>query len=257
MRRFSLVVTGYILACLIAIVVIILRGDGPHPHIVALYPPNGDRYFPGGPAQITFSQPMNQASVERAVQVSPGAQGQGAWFGNTLNLQPVGDWKPNVTYHVELKGTVTDGQGRPLHTPVSFWFQVHHLGRLTFCSVRGVREVCERRGARLRLVFWSPEPVERYAVSDDASLIAYTRRDGSGLPHLFVINADGTQNTQLTRGNRYADTNPSWNRGDESTIYYDRSPVARQDTRSGGRRPRLLRAQPWSVSIDGSNNSPA
>jgi hypothetical protein len=252
MRRFSLAVAGYILACLIAIAIIILRGDGPHPRIVVIYPPNGDSYFPGGPAQITFSQAMDHASVERALQVSPGTQGQGAWFGNTLNLQPVGDWQANVTYHVELSGTVTDAEGRPLHTPVSFWFRVHHLRRLTTCSVREVREVCERTNSGLRPIFISPDPVEQYALSDDGSLIAYTRRDRSGLPHLFVINADGTQNAQLTGGRQYADSDPSWNPGDDSTINYYR----RRVVWNGGRPVVEEPAQPWSISIDGSDNSP-
>ena len=127
MRRFTLGVAGYILFCLVAAVVIVLRGDGPSPRIVSLYPFDGDRYWPGGTAQITFSHSMDEGSVERALQVSPGSQGQGAWYGNTLNLQPVGDWRPGTTYHVELVGKVVDTEGRSLHTPLSFWFRVHHV----------------------------------------------------------------------------------------------------------------------------------
>ena len=142
MRRFTLVVALYAAACLCAAVGIVLHGDGPHPRIVSFYPANGDRYWPGGWAQITFSQTMDQASVERSLQVSPGTQGQGTWYGNTLNLQPVGDWKPDVTYHMMLNGTVTDDVGSPLKNQVSFWFRVHRVHHLAFCRQEGVRNVC-------------------------------------------------------------------------------------------------------------------
>jgi hypothetical protein len=257
MRRFSLAVAGYVIACLLAISVIILRGDGPHPRIIGVYPPNGDRYFPGGLAEITFSQPMDDASVERALQVSPGSQGQGAWYGTTLNLQPLGDWMPNTTYHIRLTGQVTDTEGRPLRTPVSFSFRVHHLARLTLCTMRGIHSVCERTGHIRRLVFSSPEPVKQFALSPDGSMIAYTRRDRSGLPHLFLINADGTQNIQLTRGREYADSNPYWNQSDTTSVnYYRRRVTWLRGTQSSSGHPHLGKARLWNVGIDGSLNSP-
>lgn len=251
MHRFTTAVAVYILACLIAVGVIVIRGDGPHPRIVGMYPANGDRYFPGGAAEITFSQTMDQASVERALTVAPGAQGQGAWYGNTLNLQPTGDWKQNVTYHLQLTGTVTDELGRPLHTPVTLWFRVHRISRLVGCLDRGIRAVCEPEGSGTRPVFFSPEPVYDFALSPDSSFIAYTRKDRSGLAHLFLMSADGTQRLQLTGGRDYADSKPFWTRGDMSAVAYYRRRVFRQGGVVRYGPPRL-----WSVGLDGSNNSP-
>ncbi|GAC1468149.1 MAG: hypothetical protein PVSMB7_15700 [Chloroflexota bacterium] len=251
MHRFSLATGIYLLACLVAVGIIVIRGDGPHPRITAIVPPNGDRYFPGGPAQISFSQPMDQASVERALQVSPGTQGQGSWFGTTLNFQPVTDWTQNVRYHVRLTGTVTDDQGRPLKTPFSFWFRVHRVGHLSICKVGGIGQVCERDGASWREVFVSPTSVQQFSRSPDGTLIAYTRRDASGLPHLFVIGVDGTVNTQLTSGGAYADSAPSWNPRDNGSVNYRRRRVLRaSDLRQYGPVER------WNVSIDGSGNAP-
>src|SRR5437763_253854 len=179
MRRFLFAVTGYVLLCLTVAGIIVLRGDGPHPSIISVYPARGDQYWPGGILEITFSQPMDQASVERGLEVSPGSQGQGAWYGDTLNLQPVGDWRPGVTYHVRLVGTITDAQGRPLRTPVSFWFRVHHIHRLVYCTAGGVRNVCERSASELRPVTHAPTSVLAYALSSDRSELAFIRRDGS------------------------------------------------------------------------------
>lgn len=236
----------YCLACIVVAGVIVLRGDGPHPRVVGFYPTNADRYWPGGTAQITFSQPMNQSSVERALQVSPGAQGQGVWYGNTLNLQPVGDWEPNVTYHLVLRGTVVDDQGRPLRTPVSFWFRVHHVGTLEMCRIHGVRNVCERIGTRSRALTHSLQPVSAYALSPDGTLLAYIHRDESGLSHLFVIGVDGTGARQLTGGHSFSDSNPVWIPGDSSSITYTRRPVG---TIGGSQ------VQTWNVQTDGSSNS--
>jgi len=251
MDRFLVGATAYVAACLVAIAAIIFHGDGPHPRIVALYPPNGDRYWPGGAAQITFSHSMDQSSVERGLQVSPGSQGQGAWFGDTLNLQPPGDWKPDVTYHVALTGSVVDEQGRPLHTPVSFWFRVHHVRRLTFCGMQGVRNVCEPLGRSDRPITRSPSAVLQYALSPDGSMVAYTRRDASGLPHLFLINVDGTGGQQLSSGRAYADSGLFWTPNDVSSVSYYRRPVIRH-----GSRPALGNGQLWSVQTDGSGNGP-
>jgi hypothetical protein len=237
-------------ACLLGVVVIVLRGEGPHPRIVGIYPPNGDRYWPGGIAQITFSQSMDEASVERALQVSPGSQGQGSWYGNTLNLQPSADWKDNVTYHLSLRGTVTDDQGRPLLTPVSFWFRVHRVRHVAFCRMHGVRNLCEPIGRSQRALTLSPQPVLQYALSPDASILAYTRRDSSGLPHLFLLQLDGSGTLQITHGRRYADSSPFWTTGDSQDVSYYRRPVVWQGKRAHFGRPRL-----WNVQIDGSDNA--
>jgi hypothetical protein len=250
MRGFHLGVAAYCLACVVAAGVIVLRGDGPHPHVLGLYPANADRFWPGGTAQITFSQAMDQSSVERALQVSPGAQGQAVWYGNTLNLQPVGDWRSNVTYRLVLRGAVVDDQGRPLRTPVTFWFRVHHVNRLVFCDERGVRNVCERMGGHSRELTHASQPVSAFALSPDGSLLAYIHRDNTGLPHLFVIGADGTLGRQLTTGHTYSDSSPAWIPGDSSSITYVRRPAVLT-----GEARQLGRAETWNVQTDGSSNS--
>jgi Bacterial Ig-like domain len=250
MTRFTRGVAVYVSVCLILILGIVIRGDGPHPAVTGVYPPNGDRYWPGGAAQITFSQAMDESSVERALQVTPGTQGQGAWYGTTLNLQPIGDWKDNVTYHVKLVGKVTDDLGRPLRTPISYWFHVRHVAHLTLCRYRAVDNVCERFGKVLHPLTHSSALVLQYALSSDGSQLAYIHRDGSGLPHLFIVNTDGTGSRQLTQGRTYADSHAFWSGDDTTSISYYRRPV----TWIAGH-ARLGRPQLWNVLTDGSENA--
>lgn len=250
MQRFLLGIGIYVTACLVVIVAIIAHGDGPHPRVVGLYPHNGDRYFPGGLAQITFSQPTNQYSVERALEVTPGSQGQGAWFGNTLNIQPLADWLPNTTYHVRLVGKVTDDQGRPLKTPVSFWFRVYRVKQVGPCSAAGVQTICDETGGSRRLLLHPSQPVLMYALAPDGAFLAYTRRDRSGVPHLFILNLDSGRSIQATHGRRYADSRPHWLPGYAGAVSYTRRPVS-----AAAGRITLGRPQEWEVQTDGSSNS--
>jgi hypothetical protein len=244
MRRFTVAAAAYALLCLLGIGIILIRGEGPHPRIVGIIPANGDVYWPGGAAQISFSQPMDRTTVERGLQVSPGSEGEEAWFGNVLNLQPVGDWKPDVVYHIALRGAITDDRGRPLPTPFTFSFRVHHIGRTGYCSVGGVRNVCELGPGRPRPLTRSPRPVQGYALSPDGVTLAYIRADSSGLPHIFVIEVDGTNGRQLSFGRRYADERPFWTAGDVTSVSYYRRPASAH--------PGL--PQLWNAQIDGSQN---
>jgi hypothetical protein len=162
----------------------------------------------------------------------------------------VGDWRPNVTYRVSLVGKVTDDQGRPLRTPITFSFRVHEIGRLVACSAGGVRTVCQQ-GAPHRSLIPTSVPILTFALSPDHTLIAYTRRDRSGLPHLFVIGTDGTGNRQLTRGRGYADSGPLWTPGDSSDVAYTRRPVTWR-----GATPHLGKPHLWGITVAGANNGP-
>jgi Bacterial Ig-like domain len=238
----------YAALCLVAIAVILIHGDGPHPRVVSTYPLQGDRYWPGGSAEIAFSQPMDQSSVTRSLLVSPGGEGQAAWYGNVLNLQPVGDWRPETTYRISLVGSVTDDQGRPLQTPISFSFHVHHTGHLGYCPYRGIRNVCELDKGTHRLLTKQLRPVQAYALSPDGSFLAFTAADATVLPHLFVVLADGSGLRRLT-GGPYADSSPSWPVS-SSSITYTRRPIRRnQHGTSFGP------AELWNVNTDGSNNA--
>jgi hypothetical protein len=218
---------------------------------VAVIPYNGAQRFPGGPMEITFSQPMDTSSVERSLQVSPGAEGQGAWYGNTLNVQPLGDWRPNVLYHVAITGKVTDDERRPLHTPVRFSFRVHHITRLAGCQVSGVRNICDVSPGYHEPLTRSSLPIRDFAMSTDGTQIAYTRADArQPIYHLFLLDVVSGKSTQLTRGKRFSDANPYWIKDVDTFISYVRQPVS-----SSTGKARLGKPQVWTIATSGAMNT--
>ena len=76
--------------------------------------------------------------------------------------------------------------------------------------------------------------VDEPAWSPDGKKIAYSRPNYSprpGISHIFVVNADGTGNTQLTKGDVF-DESPSWS-PDGSRIVFSRE-TGREALESGG-----------------------
>ena len=92
-------------------------------------------------------------------------------------------------------------------------------------------------GSRKRRVLKAPlggTSVDEPAWSPDGTKIAYSRPNYSpspGVSHIFVVNADGTGNTQLTKGDVF-DESPSWS-PDGSRIVFSRE-VGREALESGG-----------------------
>jgi hypothetical protein len=82
--------------------------------------PTGHQVAASTPLQITFSVPMNQASVEAGLAIQsdvygePAVQGQTSWSANTLTFTPDA-WNSGRVYTVTLSGA-TDARGDALPT---------------------------------------------------------------------------------------------------------------------------------------------
>ncbi len=65
--------------------------------------------------QLTFSEDMEESSVERAFGLEPGAGGSFAWSGaSSMTFWPAGLLDPNTAYTVSLGTRATDRAGNPL-----------------------------------------------------------------------------------------------------------------------------------------------
>lgn len=74
----------------------------------------------GAPIAITFTTPMDTASVASAIRIEPGAPVELTWdaTATTLLIAPVDGWQP-ATYHLAtVAGSARDREGRELGQPV-------------------------------------------------------------------------------------------------------------------------------------------
>jgi hypothetical protein len=76
------------------------------------------------PILVSFNQPMNHATTEAAVHISPATSVTFTWSGdNTLYIQPAsGDLAPNTQYQVTIGPGATTQANTPISTPKSFTF---------------------------------------------------------------------------------------------------------------------------------------
>jgi hypothetical protein len=64
------------------------------------------------PITVSFNQPMNHQSVEKAIQIEPATQVTYTWHGNNLVIQPSsGELAPNTQYHVTVAADAKTAPG--------------------------------------------------------------------------------------------------------------------------------------------------
>jgi Tol biopolymer transport system component len=64
------------------------------------------------PITVSFSQPMDHQSVEKAIQIEPATQVTYSWHGNDLVIQPAsGELAPNTQYHVTVAADAKTAPG--------------------------------------------------------------------------------------------------------------------------------------------------
>ena len=64
------------------------------------------------PITVSFNQPMDHLSVEKAIQIEPATQVSYTWHGNNLVIQPAsGELAPNTQYHVTVAADAKTAPG--------------------------------------------------------------------------------------------------------------------------------------------------
>ena len=64
------------------------------------------------PITVSFNQPMDHLSVEKAIQIEPATQVTYTWHGNNLVIQPAsGELAPNTQYHVTVAADAKTAPG--------------------------------------------------------------------------------------------------------------------------------------------------
>ena len=83
------------------------------PSVVIAAQPDPGPAAPLAPMEITFSKPMNPASVESAIRLAPAVEGTFEWFNldRTVRFQPAAPWPLASVIDVRLAGEALDATG--------------------------------------------------------------------------------------------------------------------------------------------------
>jgi uncharacterized protein YfaS (alpha-2-macroglobulin family) len=95
----------------------------PAPQLAYRSPAPGEEQPLDVPIELTFDEPMDQASVEAAFTISPTVVGRFDWpDGQTLAFTPAGGLDRGVRYQVAVAPTAENTEGKPLEQAVAFAF---------------------------------------------------------------------------------------------------------------------------------------
>jgi TolB protein len=194
------------------------------PRVVATSP-QGINLSARSPFTISFSGPMDPASVESRIRVEPGVAGAFSWSGETLTFVPETEW-PIGGVRVSFAPGASARNGLPMlfgaqwefsvgAPAIAFLMRTGDTPNLWIIPITGldpVQVTDERFG------------VERFAVSPDGSHFVYTALRADGGTDLKRINRDGTGLTGLVDCPEDRCTAPAYS-GDGRRIAFERHPL--------------------------------
>ncbi len=141
------------------------------------------------PILVSFNQPMDHPSTEKAVDITPATTVTFAWNGDAqLYIQPVsGDLAPNTQYQVTIgQGALTKAQ-QPLSTPATITFvtqpstpappQVSPTPRVT-TLLTNQQQLATVPSAASSSPLWSPDSSTVYYIAAGGALVAVPATGG-------------------------------------------------------------------------------
>ena len=108
------------------------------------------QYDPETSVAVSFSRPMDEASVEAAFQIEPEVEGELDWISNKLVFQPTNGFLDGFTvYHVTIDTTAQDVEGNfVLDSPYSWRFDTGELHTDADFGVGKMVQVVDANGRR-------------------------------------------------------------------------------------------------------------
>ncbi len=99
------------------------------PHVASTDPENGNQHAQRNGVRITFTNPMDQKSVEDHIVISPKPDSDPymSWEATGLNLYLGFDMKPSAVYRVTLSTDARDRYGQPLVEPLDLSFVTERM----------------------------------------------------------------------------------------------------------------------------------
>jgi len=153
------------------------------PRVTAFSPQGGSEHIPAtSRLSITFSRPMNPASVEEHLSIEPRTAGDWVWAGSTASFQPAVPWPTGATITVRLAAGARSSRLLPLLRSYAWTFTVG-LPRIAYLWPAGdaadiyLRTLDGEQTTRLTV---APLGVYDFTITSGASAAIYSAERSDG-----------------------------------------------------------------------------
>lgn len=202
-----------------------LAGYWAIPQVVAVSPAAGAQYVAShAPIHLTFSRPMDRASVEAAIRLTPAISGLWRWAGDTLSFIPTQAWPEKSTITVALNGGRSE-RGLPLLGETTWTFTVSGK-RLAYLQGDPPNVWITALEEETPAVQLTDETigVETFDITPDGNMFVYVALRTDGGSDLRSIRLDGSGLTDLVICPSEACTAPALS-PDGTRVAYERQTV--------------------------------
>jgi TolB protein len=176
----------------------------------AFLPGDGKEVGGYGPFEIIFSQPMQEASVESALVISPMMHGRFLWQAQTLRIWPEGTLQPGTTYQITLQPGAASLNRQATLFPKMWSVRVRHAEVVYLSYLQGGGEIVLDGTAGKTQLTHSGGKVDGLAVSRDGEQIAYSVKNSQSGVDLWVVDRDGKEAHLLLDCGEDLCTDPTW-----------------------------------------------
>lgn len=139
------------------------------PLVLRAIPENGAEVALDAPIELTFDQPMNTASVEKAFSIAPALDGTLNWVDDTtVRFMPSQGYQRGERYRVTVVESAQSAAGLPLNRPVEITFET--VGYLAVSSVQPAPDSTEILPDTTLTVLFNRPVVPLTAIENQAGL---------------------------------------------------------------------------------------
>jgi Tol biopolymer transport system component len=198
-------------------------------------PGDGKEVGAYGPLAIVFSQPMQTASVEARLLISPPLHGRFVWQAQTLRFWPDGVLPPGSIYHVTLQSGAASLSGRVILFSKTWSVQVRLAQVLYLAHLREGAEIMLNTPAGKTQLTHTGGKVDGLAVSRDGTQIAYVVKNSRSGEDLWVVGRDGKQAHLLLDCGVDLCAEPTWSPDNNQIAFSRKNNQPASTTILGGR----------------------
>lgn len=193
--RLDRVALGAIAALLVALVILVLRGDQVGALVVASSPASGASVSTRPALSLTFSEAMNPAKVESHLSLAPAMSYTLRWAGRNLFVETLAPLRPDTPYTLTLRAGALSQRGRVVRDDFSLGFKTRNPSLAYLAPASGAPNlwVSGADGSSPRQITSEAYGVFDFAVSLDGSKIALSiTRNKDGIRDVWLVNPDGS-----------------------------------------------------------------